>query len=58
VLGHAADQVRGVRRDGRAGQRDALGEQVKHGYVAQLGLEQDVQGTLARLTTSGHEKLT
>ena len=36
--------------------RDALGEQVKDRHAAQLGLEQDVQGPLARLATSRHNR--
>src|SRR6516165_2035648 len=56
VVGHAADQVRSVGRDRRAGQRDALGEQVKDRHPAQFGLEQDVQGPLACLATSRHSR--
>jgi len=51
--GHAADQVRGVGGHRRTAHGDALGEQLKDWQAAQFGLEEDVQGPLARLATGG-----
>jgi hypothetical protein len=54
VAGDAADQVRRVLGNRLLTEGLALGEQLKRGQPALLGLEEDVERALTSLAASGH----